>query len=1083
MDKKELKRVYAFLLKYENLFFTRGDLFSIDVLKDMRNRIDEEKKNDFILTTEQEQLLIDIFLKECNEVTEDTPYLFFYNKDCIKKILKRNIYQIDSFPVFFMENDRYILDILKEKHYIIHKNSPFFIRKDFEIVLDSIKHNKDVVNFIEWDSFSKEQVEKLIHQLLFSGYVLGKESPMVLKKNKLIALNSLQKDKKSINYIHRDLLDDKDIFKYLVMHGCRMTDYFLDARRLSVLYDEMTMGYFLERFAIYNNLSECAKKKFKLLFLDFLQYKPTIKSFLPMFEMMAEEKWRIECLLYPEKYKNILAKICSTLQNHNVFSTVLKKLDLLTEMKEILGNKYEILLKAMKKYHMIYHSNTVDSSHYLEQPLDSIAKMSSLYISKLKEEYKKREIQCFLRELKQFYIIDENSTLVHKRIIEVRQKEKFKKLYSLEDLDIKEFILEIKHKYGHLLSFEEIDKVIDQFIYYTTFDINELRKKPEKYDAYVFFLKVSKLVHRLNSFYITIDSKEVANYRESIFYNERKKQYYYVGENFSEDQVKEFKAYEQYVYYVNLIKKEIMLKIKNLEVNTKVDKKTINQLNHTLPFTDSHFIFSEAFFTACRLGIFKRACFEDICLTNDSIFNEETLVNEEFYKILHYLLVDCNYFTMLLMMYSGATSFQFFRSHGVSKKDMYRIFNYLPSCIQLMHNLQMNERNFANFIRLEKMISSITDFSIALLGMNTVTRLCMELDYTDKDSSRIISLATELMCRMHQRYCATVPYVKGETKNYKYRMYDSLESDVFLSGLDTNSCFKIDGTDHDFLCYSVLDKNGFVMKITNINDEFVAKVAGFRNGNTVYFNQLRTIYDLDIDECKETYKEELEEIIVTLRKASAAIVEESQRKSEEKDKIEYVFIVKSLALTLCKDTISLDVAKQIGEVPMDNKSLDWKLFLQQTESILKDSDSTYFATDYGDWPIICLASINKEEVTFQSIKPKDVDALYERKRNSIVYGSGINEELCRKVNKIKAVASYYKEIDFTMLDIGKDTTIFIGDNWYLLYDGLEIVASCVLPFDNEAKKEFQATLEVIETQKNLLDIQQNKDIKYLYLRK
>jgi len=148
-------------------------------------------------------------------------------------------------------------------------------------------------------------------------------------------------------------------------------------------------------------------------------------------------------------------------------------------------------------------------------------------------------------------------------------------------------------------------------------------------------------------------------------------------------------------------------------------------------------------------------------------------------------------------------------------------------------------------------------------------------------------------------------------------------------------------------------------------------------------------------------------------------------------------------LTLCKDTISLDVAKQIGEVPMDNKSLDWKLFLQQTEGILKDSDSTYFATDYGDWPIICLASINKEEVTFQSIKPKDVDALYERKRNSIV----------------------------------------IGDNWYLLYDGLEIVASCVLPFDNEAKKEFQATLEVIETQKNLLDIQQNKDIKYLYLRK
>ena len=104
-------------------------------------------------------------------------------------------------------------------------------------------------------------------------------------------------------------------------------------------------------------------------------------------------------------------------------------------------------------------------------------------------------------------------------------------------------------------------------------------------------------------------------------------------------------------------------------------------------------------------------------------------------------------------------------------------------------------------------------------------------------------IAKELVCEMIKRDKSTVPDVSGKTNNYTYSIYDSQDETVLLAGINTDACFRINGMDNDFLHYCVLDKNGFIIKITDSFGNFIGRASGFRNGNGVYINQLRTIYD------------------------------------------------------------------------------------------------------------------------------------------------------------------------------------------------------------------------------------------------
>ena len=97
-----------------------------------------------------------------------------------------------------------------------------------------------------------------------------------------------------------------------------------------------------------------------------------------------------------------------------------------------------------------------------------------------------------------------------------------------------------------------------------------------------------------------------------------------------------------------------------------------------------------------------------------------------------------------------------------------------------------------------------------------------------------------------------------------------------------------------FFHYCLLDKNGFILKIEDIYGNFIARAAGFRHGNYIYINQLRSIYDdrFNLNVNFEYSGEEFEEIIETFKQACNDIINTSQGNEKEKNKVEYIFVTK-----------------------------------------------------------------------------------------------------------------------------------------------------------------------------------------------
>ena len=365
-------------------------------------------------------------------------------------------------------------------------------------------------------------------------------------------------------------------------------------------------------------------------------------------------------------------------------------------------------------------------------------------------------------------------------------------------------------------------------------------------------------------------------------------------------------------------------------------------------------------------------------------------------------------------------------------------------------NLELN--NFKDFEMVRKISSTSDELDIAVLGKDLILKLLGDQNFVDVDSEDLIKAATELVSRKAYRNEFTVPVVSGETDYYCYSTYDSLDDSLLLSGSYTDSCFRVGGNDNDFLHYCALDKNGVVLKITDKKGNFIARAGGFRNGNCVFFNQLRTIYDRSGNDYSNEQKIETAQIIEAFRKACKHIARISQENPDEKKKIDHVFVTRSYSMSTEDPNTSAGLRDTIGDIPMDVKSKDWEYFLENTNN-LDDCGSYGFSTDYGSYHVICMASIKDPmDIRRSDLKPGDVPPLYTRKRSPVTATIEITQELINKLNKIKGSIAKITDIEFEPVNIPAKSLVFSGDNWYLVYHDGKIIESHYA-FDKYAERE------------------------------
>lgn len=1055
MNEAEMMKIFDFILENKHIIIGDKGLFSRDTLTMIRAIVRGKMPNDFELTQEQKDLIVEAFIKSNNSFNEDTPTFLLENEECIRVAIMRDINSVNYVENIPDDLENYIVEKAKEHKFILNKISPNYLKSNYVIASNSIKQDSSSANFINWEAFNDEQTSNLITEALQNGYILTDSSCEFLTKNLEIVLTSIKVDKENIKYANETIKHHPIIFKYLLLNGYPYTDEYIKSRTINYLLDEDVMNYCFKLKRVFGRSNEKYISRFTKIYNTALNSLPSVSSFASVFQMVAEERWKEYRKQNVDYFENIFGKICTQLRNNDDFDRAIRSLNFRNELQKSLEEKYDTLCLAMKEYFNIYHSNTPNKLEKMIPSQDVIAKMAALYVSKRKENYKKDELKEYYEWIKPYFTLRLDHPFVYKKLIQSKKKDKFRELYQNNDKEICDFLTNVANNYSEMLDNETIQRIIKYFVVYKYSKFDSIINSPNKYEDYQRYEKAIKLIHRLNSGYIEYNGAELTNYRDIIAYDGNKQEYIYTGVSFTDDDLKAYNEYRRKERIFEKIKKDIMLKIKTIEIDDKVDSDLVAELAEELPFTDEYFRFDEQY-------AFSKFNFQDflkICIDYNG-FDEDSLLDDESFKNIIKVISSNGLFWLLLFMYRD-TNYSI-QEYAIKKETIMEFVDNMKEITELSQDFNFDLSNFQELVLVNEMSKCADEEAVAILGKEVIEKLYKFQDYTSRDAEEIISMAKELVCQMTKRSKSTVPYVSGQTDNYRYSIYDSQDETLLLAGINTDACFRIDGNDNDFLHYCALDKNGFVIKITDLFGNFIGRGSGFRNGNCVFINQLRTIYDESGNNYNGTYENERKDIIETFKKACEDIVTTSHKNPNETNKIDFVFVTKSYSMQDTDSNVSDDVTKKIGDNPMDNKSNDWEEFVENTANLIEAEDNDYFENDYGDYPIICMASAKRGTLKPRDIKPKDVDAVYERSRNKIIVTASHDPFIINKLNKINGVKSYLYNSYYNSVEIPENATIFTGDNWYIIFDGQQITSDSVLDFDKKAQIEYEATKKTLK---------------------
>ena len=401
----------------------------------------------------------------------------------------------------------------------------------------------------------------------------------------------------------------------------------------------------------------------------------------------------------------------------------------------------------------------------------------------------------------------------------------------------------------------------------------------------------------------------------------------------------------------------------------------------------------------------------------------------------------------------------------VSDTELSNVLANIPNLMSLLTPEEFTIENLDKILDFKDMFKYADLKQISLLGKDVIKKIYSNNGFTSSSQAERIKVACDLISSMVARKESTVPYIHGSYRNYKYSLYDSTDETLLTTGLDTNACFRCCGNDNDFLHYCALDKNGFVIKLTDSEGNFIGRASGFRNGNGVYINQLRTIYDKK----SSAYSSERDAIIKTFEHACNDIVETSQKNPNETDKIDFVVVTRSYTLEDTKSNVDGRTTDKIGMNPMDAQSPDWQQFRSAAKNLREASTNDYFNTDFGDYSLICMKSAIGE-LTPEKIRKGDVPALYPRTRKQVSVRE-CSEDIEIYVNKIRACYSHQTGNEFNYIKLPQESKIVTGDNWYIMFGNNGLIDGCYLSNDQFAELEYNTVMGQL-----MVEQQINQDI-------
>lgn len=1074
----------------------------------------------------------------------DTPLFIKSNIELIKISIQNDINTINLVPnsAWTSELIDFALSLVLSKEYIIEIGSPDFLKKNFEVIKQSIKLNPQSFDLVKYRNLNQEQINELIDIIINSklDYVLNSSSPLFLSRNIKICLKSINSNLSSVEHISfnylkdehiksiADLLiekkyvlnnktseklknvidlcfssikidinsakyfpenliywlhhnlddlkvkneideDKKNIIRkikhYLIEHDYYSTEEFTKFLA-SELNDEVVLNHYLKIMGISKESpSEEGKKYYervKHFILSALNTPLKVSNTRKIFQIVSLKKWEEYRRENNDYYTNIFNRICDSLEQKKNFIEAINELRFLIKVDDVLDEKKYVLFNAFIEYHQIFHNPHIDNKiELLQLKRNQISEYAALFISKSKEEFISEKVKEYEKLFKKFFIIKIDNPVVKKKVIEVKQRDMLRQLYNEKDEDLIQKLDIIKNKYLEYNFHSSLDKdklpeilelFISKLINNNQTNIDEILSdfKPKRFDEYEIYEKVSKLINRLNNHNISYDGTEVDKYRHLISFDGEK--HSYSGDKFNGNEIAQIMIYKEFKYIYGKIRSEIIKIAKNIDEFDNLTQDDIKTVIDECSFSDEYYIFDSIAFDKYYITIFDEyiSRFED---------NKELIMNDAYYQNMNKIIINEGLLQFIvsnnLAAYYTKNKTYIEVNDYIAKVDLRDIIENFPSLVNLLSTDELTIDNLDNILEFKEMFKYAELGQISLLGKDVIKKIYSNNGFTSASQSERINVACDLVSAMVSRDKSTVPYINGTNGRYKYSMYDSTDTTLLTAGLDTNACFRCCGNDNDFLHYCALDKNGFVIKLTDLEGNFIGRASGFRNGNGIYINQLRTIYDKK----SSAYGSEKDAIIKTFEKACSDIVELSQNNSDEENKIDFVVVTKSYTLSDTNSNVNQQTFDTIGFIPMENQSEDWKKFVFSTKNLRESITSGRFTTDFGGYPLICIKSAIGE-LTPEKIKRGDVEALYSRNRKQITIDEP-SEVIEKQINKVRAIYCHQNNSKFSYLKIPQNYKIINGDNWYIILGEEGILDSCYIANDKFAEREFNSIMEQI----------------------
>ncbi len=775
------------------------------------------------------------------------------------------------------------------------------------------------------------------------------------------------------------------------------------------------------------DIIDCCDKSdtFKKRLKDLLKPLPiiTISSYRKIYEIEAEEQWKQLKSKNRDLFSSFFQRMYIQLEIYGIEKVEKDYNNNLHIMAEVLGKDYDDIRSKIISLNYFLKSNDTKNIEKIKEDLKQYYKK---FVILSKKRFVNEYVDDKLNSIKKYFSkISSNKILKQMtenefiNVIKSRDNLYGKLLngvnanfnINLSNLDFERMIISILNKQDEetykILNIKkpEFYDDIKQMKSFRRLRANYVRKireniKPELYGICEKYLNNPLENKNLKSYFsqeqilflndiinLMKESKSIVDFNNDMLFLSEYKE-------FTKENKKELEKFNYDISIFNEIKKIIFdMYIREKETYNelyKIVEEDVNnkELSGDIIFNDSNF----------ELTDFSYAFDEKIINNFISKLEEESFLslnNYEYMKLKDLLISDK---LLAPMLYDN-----------LNQAKLYELINNFHNIYSIMDYSLINKSNLDLIFKKLNVYKYANGKQINMLGLEVVEKIInsnqfMDVKVTDDDIKERLVKAEDLLNRAENVTLSTVPYIDVNKNGVYISRYLNNDPKILTSGIDTNSCFKLSANDNDFLYYTILNKNGFVIKFTNKDGKLLGKAIGIRRNNILEINGIRNSDNSNLITSKEQYTQ-YKNMLEAFDLYASKIIEETK---DTNTPIDFVVSNKAGLLESSEFNDRYEVlGSHLFDNPIDTTNDDWYKFVHTYDGCKKNylqqaSDNTIFTTDFGHYPVVMIKKRDGKNLErLFDISYDDPEAIYERpdSRGKVIHNY-IDSDFIRKVKGV-----------------------------------------------------------------------------------